>query len=262
MKIPNPVNALRVGKAFVVAHRTELLLSGSIVSTVSAAVMAARAGYKSGYTVAEQDVIRQATGQDKLDRKEVFDLTWMNYIEPSVAVVAAVGATSCLHIVHVKEKKQLATAAILTMEQMKREAEAYKKDLLESVGVSKSEDEADLKKAAGKSGIAKVVHSDGEIEELYLVRDARTQRDVWSNRHRIEEAVMDINMMLSTDDSVDLNDFYSRAGFGSTPDGGNVGWPAKQLVGLDWDSTVRDDGRPVRQFRLDPAPKELPGSGS
>lgn len=257
MKLPNPAGLITVGKAFVSANRPELLFGTSIVTTVAAVVAAARGGYKSGYAIAEEDIKQQVVGGEKLNRKEIAQLTWLNYLPAAGITAGALGSTTGLHLVHVKEKKQLAAAALIAIDQVQKEATAYKKDVLDSVGLSPTEDPKDLDKASKKSGVAKIVHTDGEIEELYLVRDEFTGRDVYSNKHRIEEAIIDLNNQLVYGEAVDLNTFYSYAGYGNVPLGDDYGWQSGERVDVRWlDNTNRDDGRPVRPFTFRPAPSD------
>lgn len=251
MKLPNISGLFGLGKAMVAANRPEILFGTSLVTTVAAVVAAGRGGYKSGYTVAEENVKREAVGETKLDHKDIAKLTWLNYLPAAGLTGGALGATTGLHLVHVKEKKQLAAIAVLAIEEGKKEAAKYKDEMLETVGLAKSEDPKELDRAAKKAGVVKVEHSDGELEELYLVRDVATGRDIWSNKNRIEEAVLMINQALANDD-VEINQFYKLAGFGTIPSGEELGWSAGLMVGLEWDSTVRDDGRPVRTFLLSP----------
>lgn len=247
IKLPNIKGMVGLGKAVVAANRPEILFGTSMVTTVAAVVAAARGGYKSGYTVAEEDIKLLATGQDKLDRKAIAQLTWVNYLPAAGLTGGALGATTGLHLVHVKEKKQLAAIAVLAIEEGKKEAEKYKQEVLEMVGKSDSENPKDLKAAAKKSGMASVENSDGHREERYLVRDVKTGRDIWSNKRLIEEAVLSLNQRLAND-STELNQFYREAGFNSIPDGEEWGWNAGEYVGLEWDTTVSDDGLPVRAF--------------
>lgn len=247
-----------VGKAFVAANRPEILFGTSIVSTVGAVVMAARGGYKSGYTIGQEDVKRLAVGQDVLKSKEIAQLTWINYLPAAGATVGALGSTTGLHLVHIKEKKQLATAALIAMDQVRKEGEELKKELSNSLGVAVSEDPKELDKAAKRAGVAKVVNRSGELEELFLVRDRKTGRDIFSNRLRIEDAMNLVNRQLARKESVDLNTFYGYAGFESIPEGNDLGWNAGVDVDIKWikESDIRDDGRPSRPFRFDPEPEE------
>lgn len=256
MKIPNPSGLLNLGRAFVSANRPELLFGASIVSTVSGVILAARGGYKSGYTVAEEDIKRQVVGQEKMQPKEIANLTWLNYLPAAGVTLGALGSTTGLHLVHVKEKRQLAAMALMAVEQVKNDAEVYKKDILESVGLAQSDDEKELDKASKKSSLAKVVNSDGEIEEYYLVRDRRTGRDIYSNKLRVEDGLLELNRGLM-DEGMDLNTFYGYAGFGAIPDGENLGWNAGERVELKWlTRDIRDDGRPTRPFTFHPEPTE------
>lgn len=274
MKIPNPAGLISVGRAFVSANRPEILFGTSFVSTAVAVVMAARGGYKSGIQVSEaevESVLRKLPEEacvayenevnkpeHKLDAKQIAKLTWLNYLPAAGATGVALGSTTGLHLVHIKEKKQLATATLMAMDQVQREAIAYKKEVLESVGVAKSEDQKELDKASKKSGIAKVVNRSGELEEVFLVRDRKTGRDIFSNRLRIEDAMNLVNRQLARGESVDLNTFYGYAGFESIPEGDDLGWNAGVDVEIAWlkESDIRDDGRPSRPFRFSPEPEE------
>lgn len=249
---------MSIGKAFVAANRPEILLGTSIVSTVGAVVMAARGGYKSGYEIGQEDVKRMAVGQDVLEPKEIMSLTWMNYLPAAGATLGSVGATTGLHLVHVKEKKQLVAASLMAIDQVRKEGEDLREELSRSLGVAASEDPKDLDKASKKSGIAKVVNRSGELEELFLVRDQKTGRDIFSNRLRIEDAVNLVNRQLARKEAVDLNTFYSYAGFESVPDGNDLGWNPGVDVEVHWikESAIRDDGRPSRPFQLRPFPEE------
>lgn len=258
MKIPNPTNLFNLGRAFVTANRPELLLGASVVSTVSGVLLAAVGGYKSGYDIAERDIKLQVVGEEKLDRKTIAQLTWMNYLPAAGLTASALGSTVGLHVIHVKEKKQLATMALMAVEQVRNDAANYKQEVLESVGLSPSEDTKDLDKATKKSGIAKAVNRSGELEEMFLVRDRKSGRDIFSNRLRIEDAINNVNRQLARNEAVDLNTFYGYAGFESIPDGDELGWNPGVDVEVKWikESDIRDDGRPSRPFRLDPEPED------
>lgn len=263
-----------VGKAFVAANRPEILFGTSVVSTLGAVVMAARGGYKSGIQVAEaevESVLRKLPAEacvayerevnnpeHKLGTKQIAKLTWINYLPAAGATLGAVGSTTGLHLVHVQEKKQLAAAALIAIDQVRKEGDELKKEITNSLGVAVSEEQKDLDKAAKKSGVAKVVNRSGQIEEMFLVRDRKTGRDIFSNRLRIEDAMNLVNRQLARGESVDLNTFYGYAGFESIPEGNDLGWNAGVDVEIAWikESDIRDDGRPSRPFRFNPEPED------
>jgi hypothetical protein len=267
VKLPNIRGLVGVGKVFVQTNRPEILFGASVVAQLAAVVAAARGGYKSGQQVMAQEYALEVDSLAKnieLTPKEKFQLTWINYLPAAGLTLGAVGSTTGLHLVHVKEKKQLAAAALMAIEQVKVEANQYIDDVKAAVKENVTEkklgaiDDAVLEKQAERNnGVAFAQNSDGEIEELYLVRDAKTQRDIWSNKAKIEEALLECNRLLLTEGSCDLDTFYSYAGYNVIPDGGNMGWSGEEIHVI-WSNTTRDDGRPVREFTFRPAPKSGP----
>jgi hypothetical protein len=260
VKIPNLSfvgNAAKLGKAFVLANRPELLLGASITATIGAVVMAAKGGYEAGQKVMEEDFNRDIAGVEKTNVKEKIQLTWMCYMPAAITTVGALTSTTGLHMVHVKEKKLLATAAMAACEQLENKKAI---ELANKIGLISDDEEREiLEKRAERNGdgMAPIMHTDGEVEELYLVRDQWSGRDIWSNKNRIEEAVNELNGVINSAGDVDLNTFYTYAGFGMIPQGEVMGWGGETLVTLKWETpTVRDDGRPVVPFTFRTKPKE------
>jgi len=258
VKLPNISGLVGVGKAFVMANRPEILFGASIVTTVASVVAAARGGYKSGQQVLVQEYGLEdgmIPKREELSTKEKAQLTWINYLPAAGLTVGALGATTGLHIVHVKEKKALAATALMAIEEVKKEAKKYE-EALHDAGMTIKDDEKSLEAASDEKGVARVLNGDGEIEERYLVRDAKTQRTIWSNKSIIDEAILECNEQLSPqgDGDCELNFFYTQAGFNNIPDGGDLGWSGEKLA-LTWKNVVLDDGRPAREFTFRPAPR-------
>lgn len=250
IKLPNVTGIVKVGRNFIMAHRPELLLGAAVTSSVGGAIMAAKGGYKA------RGIIDEATAEkgEPLDVKEKIQLTWLCYMPAAVTVTTSVASISGLHLIHVKEKKALATAALAALEEVKEESKRYLRD--ETVGSMTEEEKEKILDERAKSGESAVVrYADGEVEERYLVRDGRTGRDIYSNQRRIEEAILTVNNYIARHGDCDLNSFYENAGFDTTLDGEDWGWSGT-WVDLVWDTTVRDDGRPVRRFVFRSAPKE------
>lgn len=264
IKLPNVMGLVKVGKNFLKAYRPELLLGATIASSVAGSVLAAKGGYEArGIILAKEhpehaDLILQKSA---LPVKEQIQLTWLCYVPSVVATTTAIGSVSGLHLVHVKEKRAIATAALAAVDEVKAEFKRYEK---ENLGIVSPEEREEIlnKRADETGGFAVAEYADGEVEELYLVRDGRTGRDIFSNQRRIEEAVLTLNNFIARHGDCDINSFYENAGFDTTPDGEDWGWSGA-WVELVWDTTVRDDGRPVRRFEFRTRPKEgydLPNS--
>ncbi len=248
MKIPNPTGLISLGKAFIQANRPELLLGASIVSTVSGVILAARGGYKSGQQVLQQEIDTKT----EMTTREKAKLTWINYLPAAGLTASALGSTTGLHYVHVKEKKQLAAMALMAIEEVRSEAKAYTAELMETVEENSTEKAKEkIQKAVEEKGLS---DQDGcVIEEHYLIRDLWSGRDIWSNKQKIEDAVNEINNIINASGDVDLNSFYEYAGFPPIDEGNAQGWQGVFLE-LVWGSTTRSDGRPVTTFKFRSTP--------
>jgi hypothetical protein len=272
IKLPNINGIVKVGKNFIMAHRPELLLGAAVTSTFGTALLAAKGGYQARGIVDAERMKRVASPEPPYDTfleyfeefskkapeipvKEKIQLTWLCYMPAAVTLTTSMASISGLHLIHVKEKKALATAALAALEEVKEESKQFLKE--NTVGAMTPEEKEKIFEDRLANDPAVVMRdSDGEIEEMYLIRDAKTGRDIWSNQQRIEQAVLDVNNFIARHGECDLNSFYSNAGFGCTPDGDDWGWKGADWVELVWDATVRDDGRPVRRFAFRAQPKE------
>lgn len=263
---PRLKGLIKIGKNFVAANRPEILFGTSVVSTVAACGLSAKAGYESGKQVTKVQHGIHPDNEPKvvLDKKEIAELTWKNYVPAGAVLATSLGATTGLHLVHVKEKKQIALAAMSAIDEVQRQAHQYANDIADSVEevLNPTREEKDQieekimeKNSDRNNGRALVMDSDGIVEEMYLVRDAKTGRDIWSSEQRIEDALNEVNAVITRQGDCELNLFYSLAGFGLLPDGDDWGWSGN-LVSLHWDVTVRDDGRPVRRFTFRTEPQK------
>lgn len=251
MKIPNLKGLAGVAKTFVMANRPELLFGTSIAATLGSVVLAAKGGYDAGQKVmeAEHPSYDLTKPEVPMDLKQKAQLTWLCYMPSAVTTIGALGATTGLHLVHVSEKKALVQTALGAIEEVKDAAREFEE-----------ERNGAFEANANKAGKVKIENTDGEIEEMYLVRDPITGRDIWSNQTRIEAAVLETGNQVNGSGCVPLNWFYEGAGFGRVNLGEELGWSGV-LPEIRWHdkngqpiSYIRDDGRPVKGFRFHPEP--------
>ena len=254
MKIPNITGLMKVGKTFILANRPEILFGASVTATIAAAVMAARGGYEARGIVDAEIARRDAAHEQEpaLTTKEKVQLTWLCYMPAMVTTVSAVGATTGLHIVHIKDKKMMAQAGLAAIEELKTSAKEFEKDVKESIKENATPKTAE--KIEGAIEEKKVVRSvaDGT---LYTVQDAYTGRPWYSTETRIQEAINQVNELLNKPGDVDLNYFYIQAGIPEIDRGDEYGWSGENVT-LKWEDTHLEDGRPARKFIFRPAPQE------
>lgn len=278
---PRLKGLVKIGRSFVAAKRPEILFGTSVVSTVAAVGLSAKAGWDARGDVERLRADRVFEEQEEwfsnylqfseamdnspqLSRNEIAELCWRRFVPAGVATLTSLTSTTGLHLVHVKEKKQLAAVAMSAIDEVKTQAEQFAKDVhdsvKENVDITPEQEEkihnSLMEKNADRNGgVAMIQHTDDSLEEFYLVRDAKTGRDIWSNEARIERAMNETNAVITKQGDCELNHFYSMAGFGLLPDGDDWGWSGR-TVDLRWDLTIRDDGRPVRRFTFRSEPEQ------
>lgn len=266
IKLPNITGLVKVGKNFIMTYRPELLLGAAVTTSIGGAVLAAKGGYEArGIVDAEIERRKNEPGyipaenrNPELTVKEKIQLTWLCYMPAALTTTTAVGSIAGLHLVHIKDKKAMATAALAAIDEVKNSAKSFEKELTEVLSPEEKEDiQGRLmeKNIDPETGVAKMQNTDGEIEDFYLVRDLKTGRDIWSNVQRIEDAVNAVNAAIAKNGDCELNHFYEMAGFQTIPEGDDWGWSGAFLE-LKWDKTVRDDNRPVRTFEFRSKPTE------
>lgn len=287
MKIPN-LSAMKgvftIGKAFVLAHRPEMLFGASVVASIGSTALAAKGGYEARDKIADAEMerimyvlskeavqeveIQVNNPANRLTLQEKAALTWKCYVPAGLALTTAVGSTTGLHLVHVKDKKALVAAGMSALTELRAEAEEWMDEIEDATSEHLTDDEKKsvserlrekrhekLTKASGGKDHVNVCNTDGEIEELYLVRDNFSGRDIWSNEQRIADALNSLNRWLVQEGDCELNHFYGVAGFGNIPIGDDMGWSGEP-VSISWDTVIRDDGRPVRRFTFRQTPRD------
>lgn len=233
MKIPNPKGLLSIGKAFTLAHRPELLFGASIVSTVAAVISAARGGYEAHGIIHNENVQRMAEGLPLTTKKEEIKLTWLCYLPAAGLAGAAIGSTTGLHLVHVKEKKALAAAALMAIDEIKNEANDYKEKVLEIVNddkkthEEKSQEVEELTSRDFEPYSSEIMETDG----LYPCYDDYANRAFRSNREHIRRAANVVIAEAMKTGKANLNLFYEELDMTPSQLGHQVGWTKEDVRG-------------------------------
>lgn len=264
MKLPNITGLVGVIKTFAMANRPEILLATALTASAGTAVTAAIGGYKAGQRVleCEHPSVDFNTPENPLDVKEKIQLTWLCYMPAAISFTTAVGSISGLHLVHVKDKKAMATAALAALEEVKVEAKAYQEEVLATVKDTVTEKQGEKIDAALEEKGLVLQNTDGEISDMYLIRCPISGRDIWANMNQVEAAIIEVGNCINGSESASLNNFWEQAGWGRLDQGEDLGWNGV-LPAVSWNDQfgrpiagVRDDGRPWRSFRFQPEPEK------
>jgi hypothetical protein len=268
VKIPNVTGLVKVGKTFIMANRPEILFGASVTATLASVVMAAKGGYEARGIIDNARMKGVASPEPPFDTyleykeefekkmpdlplKEKIQLTWLCYMPAAVTTITAIGSTTGLHIVHVKDKKMMAQAGLAAIEEVKNSAKQYEKDVKEAI-----EENAGAKtKEKIENAIEEKQEASSSRDPLYYVRDARTGRAFRSTESRIQASINEVNHLLNNHKDVSVNDFYVWAGVPEVEGGDEMGWSGT-FVTLTWEDEHEEDGTPVREFSFSPRPKE------
>lgn len=248
-KLPNVRGFLSVGKAFTMAHRPELLFGASIASTVAAVVMAAKGGYEARGIIEKESVRRWTDAVDGLEvgsiersaviagvpdltLKEKVSLTWICYLPAAGLTGAALGSTVGLHLVHVKDKKAIAAAALMAIDEIKNEANDYKEKVLDIVtdnGATDDEKRARIEELTPEAGwnTADVILESHQ----YWCFDDLANRPVKTNRDLIRRAGEVLLAEINKTGKGDLNLFYDELDLAPSQMGSSLGWTKEDVQG-------------------------------
>lgn len=220
------------GKAFVMAHRPELLYGASVVSTVASVGLAAKGGYDSGVKVASH-VEGHDIDTSVVPVKEKIQMTWKNYVPAVIGTASAVTSTTGLHLVHVKEKKAMAAAALMALEEIRDQANDMKEEALKILEDPELSDEEKRERLENTEWTAE----SGFTDDLpfhngkYPCWDDLANRPVNSNREYIRRAGEVLLNEINRKGHANLNLFYEELNMMESQIGSQLGWTQEDIEG-------------------------------
>lgn len=242
----------------VLSANSPLILSGAaIAGTVVTTVLAGRAGYKAGYSIA----MDEATAGTKADetpqerRKRITHATWKLYFSPAVTGVGTIAAIAAANKIGTNRAAALAAAYTIT----DKAYSEYKDKVVDTLGDKKEQTEIhdkimqDRMEASGHRS-ALVVINNNDV----LCYDAFSDRYFQSNMEDLKKAQNDTNYEIQHNLYVSLSEFYNRVGLPKTAFSDTIGWSNEGTgVDLQFSTVMTPDQRPALafSFREDPKPR-------
>lgn len=251
MNIPNLSGLTKlvgIGKAFVMANRPELLFGASVTATIGSVIMAARGGYQARGLIIDAEMDKGGP----LQLKEKVQLTWLCYMPAAITTLGAVGATTGLHLVHVQEKKALATAGLAALNEARGELTAYKEKALALIeDDEKSADEKKQELEAVSSWREDVPWSSEftPSDGTYQCWDDLANRPFRSNKELIRRASEVLLAEIHKHGKANLNLMYDELGMSESQLGQQLGWAREDVQGYGG-----KDGLDFVQFSLTEMP--------
>jgi len=246
MAFADVVNATRY---FITKNSPAILTGVAVAGVATTAILAGRGAFKAG-----QDVLIQEQERDeKLLPKEVFQLTWRNYV-----TAAAVGVTTILCVIGAQKISSRRTAALAGLYSLSEKAfEEYREKVVEELGKNKDRKILD---AVAQDDIRKNPPEDSQIifvdNGVNLIREQYTGRYFHSSVEKIRKAVNDLNAeIINGMGGASLNDFYNLIGLAHIDMGDYEGWSTDNLLEIGIGAAVTENDTPCIVLHYNHKPK-------
>ena len=235
-------NFIKNTKCFLGKHSPEILTGIGVAGMITSTVLAVKATPKALVLLEEARTNEDGTLGDKLTIVETVKVAWKPYV-PAIAVgIASISCIIGASRVNYKRNAALATAYALS----ERTLINYRDKVIETLGEKKekevrdkiSQDEID-KKPISSSQV--IITPKGNT----LFMDSITGRYFRSDLDSIKKAVIELNMEISHQNYISLNEFYSNIGLDRISNGDNLGWNIDNgYVEIDYSTCLADNDEP------------------
>lgn len=258
MNKQNVTNIFKGVKAAITSHSPEILTGLGIAGMITTTVLAVKATPKALKLIEAERENKKTTPNDEisLSKTEVIKAAWKPYIPAAVtgtvSIACLIGASS----VSARRNAALATAYQLSTTALTD----YKEKVIETIGEKKEKTVREKvaqkqvdKKEASKSEI--IVAGPGGV--LFL--EPVSMRYFTADIEQLRKIINDINYRLTTgmEEYVSLSDFYDEIGLSHTSTSDDIGWNLYRdgQIGMDFQPTVTDDGRPCLMLEYMVSPR-------
>ena len=235
-------NFIKNTKCFLGKHSPEILTGIGVAGMITSTVLAVKATPKALVLLEEARTNEDGTLGDKLTIVETVKVAWKPYV-PAIAVgIASISCIIGASRVNYKRNAALATAYALSEKTLIN----YRDKVIETLGEKKekevrdkiSQDEID-KKPISSSQV--IITPKGNT----LFMDSITGRYFRSDLDSIKKAVIELNMEISHQNYISLNEFYSNIGLDRISNGDNLGWNIDNgYVEIDYSTCLADNDEP------------------
>lgn len=178
-------------------------------------------------------------------------LVWPLFIPP--LAVAAVTVTSIVMANRIGTRRAAAMAAAFSLSE--KAFEEYRDKVVERVG---KKDEREIREEISQERVDRAVAKPQQIlianEGDVPCYDQYSQREFFSTKQKIDDAVNQINYHITHNGYASLNDFYSLIELEITKFGEDLGWTSMDLMEITYTSVVGRNDRPtlVINFPFEP----------
>ena len=239
-----------VGKTL--SDNSPAILTGLAVTGVATtAIFAAKAGYKTGYTVAEAQRAEDENNEPMPSNKDLAKELWKDYIPTAAIGVATVSCVVGATAVGSRRTAALAGAYTLT----ERAFKEYQAKVVETIGETRDRTIRDeiAKDRLDRNPVSKaevIITGNGDV----LCYDSLTGRYFQSSIEKIRRAENDLNFQILDEGYASQNELYAKIGLDRVRNGDDLGWRYEGRLDISFTTSLSDDGRPcvVLNYGVEP----------
>lgn len=239
------VRKIRSIEKLAVDNSPVLLTAIGVAGSIGTAFLAYRAGVKTEQIRKQEYDDRLAktglTGFEKPTRREIFDLTWPQYIPPLVS--GTVTITAIVLANHIGTKRAAALAAAYTISE--KAYTEYREKVVERLG---EKDENKLRNDIAQDRVRNNPPTEGNVLMVgggdHLFMEMYTGRYFRSDMQTVRKAMNDINYKINVHGYASISDFYDLLNLAHTSVSDEMGWTRDKLMDIDFDPVLSEEGQP------------------
>lgn len=248
----NPLNYI---KPFASKHESEILMAMGIGGMIFSVCWAIKATVKTTRAI---DKYKETYGKEKLSAKEIFKLSWKEYLPVVVSSCASIPCIIASNKISNKRYAALATAYTVTEAALQE----YQDKTKEIVGDKKAKE---IEESISKDKIEKtytggnqIILSNNGDSLFYEPISGRYFMSTWNN---IEKAANELNSdaISSMTGYTSLNDWFEKLGLEATDVGDEIGWDVTSgsIIDISISSHITKDNIPCGAISYNKRPDKL-----
>lgn len=225
---------------------TGLAVAGAVTTTL----LSLRAGARATRILSNERSTRSA-GEGDLTGKEIFELTWVEFVPPTIMLASTLSCVIGAHSINAKRQTALIGAVTLADTALKD----YREKAIELLGPKKEKtiDDKVAEKKVSEDPVSQaqvIITGNGE----HMCYDAEYGRYFKSDINSIQRGVNELNAEMLSYGYASLNDFYRKLGLSPIATGEELGWRADNLLEIRTSSHLTDTQVPCLAIQYNHVP--------
>jgi Family of unknown function (DUF6353) len=215
-----------------------ILTSLGVSGTITTAYLAAKASFRAGWIINEEERVTARP----VERKDAVKAVWKLYIPAGISGALTIGCI--IGATKVSARRSAAAYSLLAVSE-KALAE-YQEKVVEQIGEKKEQAIRDeiAQDRINAASTPIIVSGSGNV----LCYEMHTGRYFNCDMETLRKAQNTINAQLISQMTATLSDFYYLIGLEQTDHSGYSGWTSDKMLDLTFSAVIAQDGKPCIAF--------------